>query len=124
MAMERRYRLVIVSNIDDDLFAHTARQLQVTFAKVITAQQVRSYKPGLRHFEVMLQALRVPADRVLHVAGSLFHDIAPARLLGLANVWVRRRHTQGAHGATRSIDVTPNLTVPDLQTLVEHMRLT
>jgi len=118
-ALGSRYRLVILSNIDDDLFARSARHLPVEFAAVITAQQVGSYKPNPRHFHVALDRLGVPVDRVLHVAQSLFHDIAPARALGLTTVWVNRRHDRPGFGATPPATAQPDLEVPDLRTLAE-----
>ncbi len=116
-ALARRYRLVILSNIDDDLFAGSARQLGVEFAAVITAQQVGSYKPDRRNFRFALERLGVPADRVLHVAQSLYHDIEPAKEIGLTTVWVNRRHDRPGFGATPAATAQPDLEVPDLRTL-------
>jgi 2-haloacid dehalogenase len=113
----RRFKLAILSNVDDDLFAQTARHLVVPFDWVITAQQLRSYKPARRNFELALERIGVPKDRLLHVAQSLFHDIAPARALGLATVWVNRRHGQAGAGATPPAHARPDLEVPDLATL-------
>ena len=59
----------------------------------------------------------VPRDEILHVAQSLYHDIAPANELGLANVWVNRRHDRKGSGATYPADAIPKLEVPDLATL-------
>jgi len=115
--LERRYRLAIVSNIDDDLFSGTARRLEVEFDEVITARQVKSYKPRPAHFETALQRLGLPRDRLLHVAQSLFHDIAPARRLGLSTVWVNRRHDREGFGATPPSEARADLEVPDLRTL-------
>src|SRR5215472_14359648 len=81
-SLSRRYQLVILSNIDDDLFAGSAQRLQVPFAMVITAQQVGSYKPDPRNFRALLDRLDTTPDRILHVAQSLFHDIVPAHALG------------------------------------------
>jgi len=116
--LSRRYRLAIVSNVDDDLFADTARGLGVTFAEVVTAQQVGAYKPAPRHFDEVLRRLALPRQRVLHVAQSLFHDIAPARDLGFTCVWVNRRAGRPGGGATAPSDAVPDLEVPDLRTLV------
>lgn len=113
-ALKRRFKLVIVSNIDDDLFAETAKRLGVEFDEVITAQQVGSYKPGHAHFETMLRRTGLPKEQILHVAQSLYHDIVPSRALGIANVWVNRRGGKIGVG----IDIQPDLEVPDLQTLV------
>jgi 2-haloacid dehalogenase len=112
---KRRFRLAIVSNVDDDLFLGTSRQLGVEFDAVVTAQQVRSYKPATRHWEVLLDRLQLPRERVLHVAQSLFHDIAPARQLGFHTVWVNRR---ASPGATPPAEARPDIAVPDLSNLV------
>ncbi len=117
--LKRRYQLAVVSNIDDDLFAHTAKHLQVSFDHVITAQQCRSYKPSLNNFRTAMARIGVPPDRILHVAQSLFHDVVPARSLGLATVWVNRRNLRAGATATRSADVRPDLEVPDLKTLAD-----
>ncbi|HKD39127.1 MAG TPA: haloacid dehalogenase type II [Myxococcaceae bacterium] len=85
-----KYRLVILSNVDDDLFAHTARRLGNPFCAVITAQQVRSYKPALAHFQAARVRLGLSPSNWLHVAQSLYHDHAPAKSLGLRTVWVDR----------------------------------
>jgi 2-haloacid dehalogenase len=116
-ALTDRFRLVILSNIDDDLFALSARHLGVTFAAVVTAQQVGSYKPDPRNFRTLLARLGTTPDRVLHVAQSLFHDIAPANVLGLTTVWVNRRHDRPGSGATPPATARPDLEVPDLRTL-------
>ena len=116
-AFKEKYRLVVISNIDDDLFAQTAQQLKVEFDDVITAQQVKSYKPNLRNFEFALEKIRLSPDKVLHVAQSLYHDIAPAKQLGLTTVWVNRQQGKEV-GATQPTAAEPDLEVPDLKTLV------
>ncbi len=112
-----RFKLVILSNVDDDLFALSAKRLGVEFADVITAQQAGGYKPDTRNFRVMLERLGNRPERVLHVAQSLFHDIAPAKSIGLTTVWVNRRHDRSGFGATPPAEATPDLEVPDLMTL-------
>lgn len=120
-ALARRFQLVILSNIDDDLFALSARRLQTDFAAVITAQQVGSYKPNQANFRFALQRLGVPATQVLHVAQSLFHDIVPAKELGLTTVWVNRRHDRSGFGATPPAAARPDLEVPNLRTLAQRV---
>lgn len=115
--LAERFQLVILSNIDDDLFALSARHLGVAFAAVVTAQQVGSYKPDPRNFRTLLARLDTAPDRVLHVAQSLYHDIAPANALGLTTVWVNRRHDRPGSGATPPAAAHPDLEVPDLRTL-------
>lgn len=120
-ALKRRYRLAIVSNVDDDLFAGTERRLGVPFDAVVTAQQVGSYKPAPAHFHRVLEKLSLPKEKVLHVAQSRYHDIAPAKALGWSAVWVNRRAGRKGSGATPEKDATPDLEVPDLATLVARV---
>lgn len=114
-ALKERYRLAAISNVDDDLFAGTAEGLGVGFDVVVTAEQVGSYKPKLRNFEVAMERMGVEKERWLHVAESLYHDIGPANRLGIASVWVNRADRGGG---TRHTDAVPDLVVPDLGALV------
>jgi 2-haloacid dehalogenase len=113
-ALGRRFRLGVITNCDDDLFAASNERLGVTFEWAITAQQVGSYKPDLRNFEAAFERIGVPRDRILHVAQSLFHDHAPAGRLGLTSVWVDRRHGRSGSGATPPATASPTLTVADM----------
>ena len=120
-ALKNRYRLAVISNIDDDLFAHSAKKLGVEFDDVVTAQQVSSYKPSLKIFFAAFERLECGPEEVLHVAQSIYHDICPAREIGLSCVWVNRRRSQVGLGATATAE--PNLEVPDLKTLTLLMGL-
>ncbi len=115
--LRRRFRLAVITNCDDDLFAASNRRLGVTFDWVITAQQAGSYKPSHRNFEVAFERIGVPRERILHVAQSLFHDHVPAKELGLATAWVNRRHDRPGSGATPTASAVPDLVVPDMATL-------
>ena len=116
--LHSRYKLAVLSNIDDDLFAYTALKLQVPFDAVVTAQQVHGYKPSLNNFEALLRRIAIPRERLLHVAESLYHDVAPARSLGIATVWVNRR--QGKRAAVSKLaDVEPDMEAPDVGKLAE-----
>lgn len=123
-ALRARFRLAIVSNVDDDLFARTALRLGVEFDWVVTAEQARSYKPSQTNFLLALDRIGLPRDRVLHVAQSLHHDIAPASALGVSTVWVNRRRGLAGPGATPAAEAKPDFEVPDLRTLAEAMGLT
>lgn len=112
-ALGRRFRLAILSNTDDELFSTTARRLGVEFDAIITAQQVRAYKPDRRMFETALHRLNIAPNRLLHVGQSVYHDVVPAQALGLATALVTRR----GHGATLPTQGAPDLTVPDLEAL-------
>lgn len=112
--LHARYRLSVVTNCDDDLFAASAARLGIAFDWVVTAQQVGAYKPDRRNFEVAFERLGVPRDRILHVAQSLFHDHATAKALGLKTVWIDRRHDRAGSGATPPAAVAPDATFPDM----------
>lgn len=122
-ALQARYKLAVISNIDDDLLAFSTRRLDIRFDWSITAQQARSYKPSLNNFRLALDRIGLPREKILHVAQSLYHDLLPARTLGLAAVWINRRHGLVGSGATPPARVCPDLEVPDLRTLVKIMGL-
>lgn len=84
------YRLGILSNVDDDLLAGTLRHFDVTFDLLVTAEQVRSYKPAPGHFHAARR--RIGGQRWLHAAQSLFHDVSPAQSLGIPVAWVNRKN--------------------------------
>jgi len=109
-----RYRLGVITNCDDDLFAASNRRLGIDFEWVVTAQAVGSYKPDHRNFEAALATVGLPRERILHVAQSLFHDHVPARALGLSTVWIDRRHDRPGFGATPAAAVTPDAVYPDM----------
>jgi 2-haloacid dehalogenase len=115
--LHQKYKLTIISNVDDDLFAGTAKLLEVDFEAIITAQQVKSYKPSHHNFQVAFDRLNLSPDKILHVAASPYHDIVPAKELGLSTVWVNRRTGQTGSGAALPAIAQPDLEVPDLQTL-------
>jgi 2-haloacid dehalogenase len=117
--LKERFRLGVITNCDDDLFAQSNRRLAVQFDWIITAQQARSYKPSERNFELAFERIDVPRDRILHVAQSLFHDHVTAKRLGMTTVWVDRRHDREGGGATPPVEVAVDLTVPDMQTLAD-----
>jgi 2-haloacid dehalogenase len=117
--LAHRYRLGVITNCDDDLFAASAQHLGVTFEWVITAEQAREYKPRPAPFLLALKTIEVRPERILHVAQSLYHDHVPAREVGLATAWVNRRHGRPGFGATPPATATPDLEVPDLATFAE-----
>lgn len=120
-ALKRRFKLAIISNVDDDLFAASARHLEVEFDWVITAEQAGSYKPAPGIFRFALRRIGLPPEKVLHVAQSIYHDIIPAKRLGFATVWVNRSGGREGFGATPRAHGRPDLEVPDLGRLVSIM---
>lgn len=110
--LREHYRLVILSNVDNDSFRFSAQKLGVTFDAVYTAQDAGSYKPSPRNFEYMLDKLGargIAAGDILHTAESLFHDHVPANRHALASCWIYRRHDQEGFGATRDPGAMPHI---------------
>ena len=108
--LKQHYKLVILSNVDNESFAHSNKKLGVEFDAVFTAEDVGSYKPSPRNFEYMLEKLTargIAKAQILHTAESLFHDHAPANEFGLATCWIHRRHAQGGFGATMNPGKVP-----------------
>ena len=120
--LKSRYKLAVLSNIDDDLFVLTAPKFGVAFDGLVTAQQVQSYKPSLRNFETLLERLQIDKRKLLHLAESLYHDVAPARSMGIATVWVNRRQGRPA-AATRLIAEQPDIEVATVGELADLARL-
>jgi 2-haloacid dehalogenase len=119
--LKSRYRLAIISNVDDGLFALTACHLEVEFDWIVSAEQAGTYKPSTNNFEVAMGRMGVAPERLLHAAESLFHDVVPARELGLSTVWVHRRAGKEGFGATPPADAEPDFVVPDLETLASEL---
>ena len=117
-ALKSRFRLAILSNVDDDLFAATRPKLQVEFDEVITAQQAQAYKPSHKVFEMALSRIKAPAHRMLHIGQSIYHDVIPAQAMGLATVWVNRPSARAGIGAVKAAQAVPDLEVRSLADLV------
>ncbi len=107
------HRLGILSNVDDDLLGATRRHFSVPFEILVTAEQVRSYKPAPGHFEEARR--RIGESRWLHAAQSHFHDVVPCRALGIPVAWVNRK-AEPAHP-----DTQPDFEVATLAALADHL---
>ena len=118
-SLASRFQLVVISNVDDDLFELTQARLGINFDDVITAAQVKAYKPDRRLFETALERTGVPRERTLHVAQSLYHDIAPASTLGFDTVWIDRH--DGRDGATAPAEATPTWRMTNLTELADAL---
>ena len=101
------YRLGILSNVDDDLLAWTRRHLAAPFDLIVTAEQVRSYKPAPGHF--LAARARIGSRPWLHAAQSYFHDVTPCRALGIPCAWINRKG-EAPGGAARPDREFPTLT--------------
>lgn len=87
------FKLAVLTNCDDDLFALTEQNFRQPFDLVITAEQVKDYKPSLGHFRRFFRVSGVSMADWVHVACSWFHDIAPAGEFGLKRIWIDRDRT-------------------------------
>jgi 2-haloacid dehalogenase len=106
--LQKHYKLVIISNIDDDLFAYSEIQLGVKFDHIFTAMQMKSYKPNLNNFHFVKKALNLNVNNWLHVAQSLYHDHRPAGELGIDSVWIKRKSLAGDQGIAPLVDIVPS----------------
>jgi 2-haloacid dehalogenase len=94
-AVSRGWKLAILSNTDRDFIEASMQQLGVSFEFAIVASEIGSYKPGHRHWEAFEQQTGVDRSAHVHVAASMFHDIAPATALGLQTIWINRLGERG-----------------------------
>ena len=85
----KKYNVGLISNIDDKLLGQTRRHLQIDFDIVVTAQQVRSYKPDVAHFNECARRIGGKKGWV-HVASSYYHDIEPCVKAKIPVIWVNR----------------------------------
>jgi 2-haloacid dehalogenase len=116
--LKKKYKLAIISNVDDELFDVTKRCLGVRFDYIITAKQVGSYKPSKNNFIKALEKFGLPSEKVLHAAQSIYHDIVPTNELGWSNVWINRYNEPERTDPAEF----PDLEVPDLASLVRIIR--
>jgi 2-haloacid dehalogenase len=101
--LKKHYKLVILSNVDNESFSASNEKLRVEFDAVYTAEDCGSYKPSDRNFDYMLaklETLGIQRHEVLHTAESMYHDHGPASRHGLASCWIYRRYDQKGFGAT------------------------
>jgi 2-haloacid dehalogenase len=122
--LHERYELGVITNCDTDLFAASSERLETDFDWVVTAEMARSYKPALAGFELAFETIDVPRARILHVAQSLFHDHVPAKQLGLASVWIDRRHDRPGAGATPPAEASPDATYPSMRAFADAVSAT
>jgi 2-haloacid dehalogenase len=121
--LQGRFRIVTITNCDDDLLAASERRLGITFDAVVTAQQVGRYKPDTAGFHVaharIERELGTPRARILHVAQSLFHDHVPAKSLGMRTVWIDRRDGRPGGATPAAAAVTPDARFTSMRAFAE-----
>ena len=117
--LKTRYKLGIISNVDDDLFSASARRLEIDFDYVTTASQARAYKPAIEIFRLAQTKIAILPEHWLHAGQSIHHDIIPAKSLGISTVWVNRPSPRPGAGAAKRASATPNVEVHSLAELAQ-----
>jgi 2-haloacid dehalogenase len=112
-ARRRGWGLSILSNTDRDLIDASMVAIGIAFQPVIVASEIGSYKPGRRHWDAFQDTTRADPTRHIHVAQSLYHDVAPATELGLQCIWINR--------LGEPADDRPAKTLPDLSGLPDAL---
>jgi 2-haloacid dehalogenase len=111
-ARDRGWKLAILSNTDREFIEASKARIGVPFEETVVASEIGSYKPGHRHWLEFFERTSADRKRHVHVAASLFHDIAPARDLGLNSVWINRLDERADSEPARELtDLAP---LPDV----------
>jgi 2-haloalkanoic acid dehalogenase type II len=88
---EAGWKLGILSNTDPDYLDASIARIGVPIDVKVVASMIGSYKPGHAHWYAFRRIAGITGrDRHVHVAASLFHDIAPCAELSIPAVWVNR----------------------------------
>jgi 2-haloacid dehalogenase len=102
--LQQHYKLVIISNVDNDSFEYSRQKIGIDFDLICTAQDIGDWKPSLINFNYAISRVETQwgykKNQILHVFQSLYHDFVPAKQIGLATVWIDRRHGKQGSGAT------------------------
>lgn len=113
--LKRHYKLVTVTNCDNQSYDGCDASLGRPWDAIWTAEKIGSYKPDPANFTYLIEHVRsefgFEPSQILHVAQSLYHDHAPAKAIGLTTAWIDRRHGVAGAGATKVPDSIPE---PDL----------
>ena len=112
---QKSYKLIILSNIDNEIIKKSVELMGINFDGVVTAEEVGSYKPSHGHWQEMLKRFNAQKEEVLHVAASYVHDIIPAKEQGFNAIWINRNNEQ----PTR--EIKPDLEFKDLRPLPENL---
>lgn len=117
--LKTRCKLGIISNVDDDLFSASARRLEVDFDFITTAAQSRAYKPSLEIFRLAQKKMGTQPEQWLHAGQSIYHDVIPAKSLGITTVWVNRSSPRPGAGPAKQASATPDVEVHSLAELAQ-----
>ena len=114
----RGWSLAILSNIDRAMIVESEKRLGVPIDLIVTAEDVGAYKPHHAHFERFFEITTADTPHHVHVGASLFHDVAPAKELGLKTAWISRG---GADSFAHTAEATPDLELVDLTGLPDAL---
>lgn len=117
--LKPKFKLGVISNVDDDLFSATARRLEVDFDFITTAGQAHAYKPSLEIFRLAQKKMGIQPEHWLHAGQSIYHDVIPAKSLGIATVWVNRPSHRPGAGAAKQASGMPDVEVHSLAELAQ-----
>jgi len=110
-----RFRLAILSNVESATLERSVALLGCDFDELVTAEAIESYKPARKHFDEGRRRLALESDALLHVAGSLYHDVRPAQELGITAVWINRRDEVVPE------DLSTDRVFPDLRSVADAL---
>jgi 2-haloacid dehalogenase len=99
----RGWKLAILSNTDRDFIEASIEQIGVPFELAIVASEIGSYKPARVHWDRFFEQTGAATDQHVHVAQSHYHDVVPARALGLTTVWINRYAERAEPAPTREL---------------------
>jgi 2-haloacid dehalogenase len=117
--LKTRFKLGIISNVDDDLFSASAHRLEIDFDHVTTAGQACAYKPAPEIFRLAQKEMAISPEQWLHAAQSIYHDVIPAKSLGISTVWVNRPSARPGAGVAKQASATPDVEVHSLAELAQ-----
>lgn len=120
--LKEKFKLGIISNIDDDLISVTRPKLEVDFDYVVTAAQARAYKPSLEIFRLAQKRMGLPPEHWLHAGQSVYHDVIPAKSLGISAAWVNRPSVRPNAGAAKGAVAEADVEVSGLAALADLAR--
>lgn len=116
--LKKNFKIALISNVDDDLLSPTLKKLEVNFEWIITSEHAKSYKPSLNNFTLALKRIGLPPSNILHAAQSVYHDIIPAKKLGMDTALILRKD----YSAASAVSAEADMEVKDLRELVEILR--
>ncbi len=117
MRIKEDFRIAIISNVDNDIIEETIKNLGVDFDFIITAEMAKAYKPDLRVFKYAEDIMQVDKSNWFHTAQSIYHDIIPAKKLGVKTVWIKRR----GFGATPPANAKSDFNFLSLEDLANNI---